>query len=121
MITSTHEGIQQPYHIFDGGGGLFLADAIDVVLDPVVGLDEDRHQSDTDADMNLDRGNNLEQFCGRELLEHRDVDGSTDVSQDSSLRMMLATSDGGVVVACPRNELVHPSEDWEGKECREEK
>ena len=114
------KGHQQPYHVFDGGGGLFLADAIGILLDPVVGLDEDRHKSDTDADMNLNGCDSLEQCCGRDLLEHRDVDGSADVSQDSSLRVVLATGDSRMVVACPRNELVHPSEGGEGEECRKE-
>ena len=87
----------------------------------MVGLDEERHDGDTDTDMDFDGGASLEQFCDRDLLEGRDVDRSTDVSQNSPLRVMLAKGDGRVVVARPRNKLVHPSEDGEGQERREEK
>ena len=86
----------------------------------MVGLDEDGHDTDTETDMNFDRGASLEQFYDGKLLEGRDVDRSTDVSQDCSLWMVLAKGNGRVVVARPRNKLAHPSEGGEGRERREE-
>ena len=70
-----------PYHFSNGDDGIFLPNAVDIVLDPDVGLDEGRHNSDTDTDMNFDGSASLKQFCGRDLQEYRDVDGSTDVSR----------------------------------------
>lgn len=112
---SSPQRFRQPYHISDGGGGIFLANSVDKVLDPGVGLDECRDNSDADADMNLDGGTSVDQSDGRDLEKRRYVDGSTDISQVGSQWIVLATSDSRVVMARPRNQLVHSGRDLEGR------
>ena len=104
-VTRTHKAAQQPYHVSDVDDSIILADPIDIVLDPDVGLDEHGHNSNTDADMNLEAGASLEQSYGRHTVKYRQVDGSTDISKGGSLWMMLATGNSRVVVTRPRNQL----------------
>ena len=79
-VTSAPKTVRQPYHLSNGGDGVFLADAIDIVPDPGIGPDEERHNSDTDTDLNFGGGASFEYSQDRDRLECRDVDGSTDVS-----------------------------------------
>ena len=88
---------------------------IDIALDPGVGLDENRHNGDTDTDVNFDGGASFKQSHGRNLLEYRHVDGGADISQGRSHRIVLTTGDSRVVVACLRNQLVHPGQDREDR------
>lgn len=103
----------------NGDDGIFLADSIDIVLDPDVGPDENGHNSYTDTDMGFDRGASVEKSSDRNLLECRYVDGSTNISQGCFYWMVLTTGDSRVVVACPRNQLAHPGRDRVGRQCRE--
>lgn len=106
-------------HLFNLDDGILLANVIDIALDPDVGLDEDRDNRDADADMELDGCASIKYSCDRDLGQQRDVDGSTDVNQRSSRRVMLATGNNRVVVTCPRNQVVHSSQDLEDREGRE--
>lgn len=78
---SIRKSLHNPYHLFNIDDGISFADVIDVVLDPDVGLDEDWHNRDTDADMKLDRCASLEYSGDRDLRQERDVDWSTDINQ----------------------------------------
>ena len=115
LVGHNPQGFQQPYHISDGGDGIFLANSIDKVLDPGLGLDECWDNSDADADMSLDGGTSVNQSDDRDLEKRSYVDGSTNISQVGSQWSVLATGNSRMVVARPRNQLVHSGIDREGR------
>ena len=113
------KGVQSSYQLFNIDGGILLANVIDIALDPDIGLDEGWDKGDADADLELEGCASLEYSQGRYLWQQRDVDSSTDVSQRSSHGLILAMRNNRVVVTRPRNQVVHSSQDREGRECRE--
>ena len=79
--TSNHKAALQAYHFFDINDGLFLPDLIDISLHPDIGLDEDVHDRDTEADMNFDGSTSIDYSLHRDPLEQRYLDRSADVDQ----------------------------------------
>ena len=111
---------QRGYLIFDVSDGLLLPDLVDISLHPDIGLDEEVHDRDTETDLNFDGRTSIDYSLQRDPFEQRYLDRSADVNQRRSRLMMLTTGNNRVVMSRPRNQLVHPSEDLEDRERREE-